>query len=85
MPMKHPKKEVQEALEEICADGWWALETGRSHWGVLKCGHHEPGGCQVWVNGTPQNPGNHANKPRRLAASCPHRAVNRAVGEETAE
>lgn len=75
MPERHPKKEVQEALEEICADGWFQLETHRSHWGVLKCGHHQRTGCQIWVNGTPESAGGHANKLRRLASNCMHRPV----------
>jgi hypothetical protein len=53
--VRHPKKEVQEAIEEITADGWFRLEPG-AHWGVLLCGHRERDGCRLYVNATPQNP-----------------------------
>lgn len=73
--MRHPKKEVQAALEEIVADGWFSIEVGHGHWAVLKCGHGGRDGCQIWVNATPQNPGSHADKLVRLAARCAHRRV----------
>lgn len=70
--MRHPKKEVQEAIEEITADGWFRLEPG-GHWGVLLCGRRDRDGCRLYVNATPQNPGDHANKLRRQALNCTHR------------
>lgn len=70
---RHSKKEVQEAIEAITADGWFTLETGRGHWGVMRCGHGDRDGCQIWVHGTPESPGNHANKLRRAASNCTHR------------
>lgn len=57
---RHPKKDVQAAIEAILADAWWRLERakrGGHVWGVLKCGYERRGGCIVRINSTPQNPG----------------------------
>jgi len=74
--VKHPKKEVREALEEILKDPWWRLEPG-GHWGVLLCGHRQRGGCSLPVNGTPENPGGHARWLLREVLKCPHRGSSK--------
>jgi len=70
---RHPKKEVQDALEAILSDPWWRLEPG-GHWGFLLCAHHERGGCRIAVHATPQNAGSHAARLVRESLKCPHRS-----------
>lgn len=45
--MRHPKKEVQEALEEIMADGWFRLEPGghKLRRQALNCRHRTERGA----------------------------------------
>lgn len=73
---RHPKKDVQAAIEAILADAWWRLERakrGGHVWGVLKCGYERRGGCIVRINSTPQNPGNHARRLLQEVSACRHR------------
>ncbi len=66
---RHPKKEVEEALQYCEEQGWEAESTTTGHkWGVVGCGK----GCKVFVYSTPQNPGNHAKKIRKGPDKCPH-------------
>lgn len=69
---RHPKKEVQQSLEEILADGWWRLEEG-GHWGLLYCGQRDRSGCRISVHGTPSDPSWHAKDIEREARKCRHR------------
>lgn len=72
MPLgRHPKKEVQEALERVLAGGWWDLRAS-GHWSVLYCNKGERDGCRIGVSGTPQDPGTHARRIERIAMKCPH-------------
>lgn len=73
MGSRHPKKEVHEAIEYAMAAGWDLLLLGGGHaWGVLRCPEHSRDGCQVYVNSTPQNAGNHAKRIRDAVDKCEH-------------
>jgi hypothetical protein len=69
---RHPKKEVQDALDQVLSDPWWRLEMG-GHWGFLLCGHRERDGCRIAINATPQSAGAHAVRIVRESLKCPHR------------
>lgn len=68
---RHPKKEVEDAVEYAEAEGWTYRKQG--HWGRLYCPHHDRDGCQLGVNGTPKNAGNHAKQIIRVVDRCPHK------------
>jgi len=70
---RHPKKEVEAALQGLEESGDWSVTTvhGKGHrWGVARCRfrHHE---CQIGIWSTPRNAGDHAKQIRRAAARCP--------------
>ena len=68
---KHPKKEVEEAIAYAESFGWTFRKMG--HWGRMFCPHADRDGCQIGVNGTPRNVGNHAKQIMRAVDRCPHR------------
>lgn len=69
---RHPKKDVEEALQDAEAAGWVVGERRGHHghaWGQMTC----PGDCPiVWINSTPRNPQNHAKRLRRAVERCEH-------------
>jgi len=67
---RHPKKEVEEAVQYAEGKNWTLRAMG--HWGRLFCPHGDRDGCQVGVNGTPKNAGNHARQIKRAIDRCPH-------------
>ena len=72
---KHPKKEVEDAIQYAEGQGWRSVPSEGSHshvWGTLYCPLQRRDGCKVFVNSTPQNPGNHAKKIRKKVDDCPH-------------
>lgn len=72
---RHPKKEIEEALQYAESLGW-RVETasgGRAHvWGRMKC---TPGGesgeCKVSIYSTPKSAEDHAKRLKRLVDRCP--------------
>jgi hypothetical protein len=67
---KHPKPEVEEAVR-YAEDRHWSWRK-MGHWGRLFCPKADQDGCQVGVNGTPKNAGNHARQVKRAIDRCPH-------------
>jgi hypothetical protein len=70
---RHPKKEVEETLQEFEATGDWTVTVVHSkghRWGVATC-RFEHRECQIGIWSTPRNAGNHARQIRRAAARCP--------------
>lgn len=67
---RHPKKEVEEAIQYAEAKGWRWRAMGHS--GRLFCPQADRNGCQVGVNGTPRDSGNHAKQIMRAVDRCPH-------------
>jgi hypothetical protein len=69
---RHPKKEVEEAVQYAIEAGWELETLGGHSWGVLRCPEHSRAGCQVYVYSTPQNPGNHAKQLKGAINRCEH-------------
>lgn len=67
---RHTNKEVEDAVAYAEGLGWTWRKQG--HWGRLYCAHADRDGCQVGVNGTPKNAGNHARQIVRAIDRCPH-------------
>ena len=75
MRSRHPKKEVEEALQYAELKRWRVQESKGSHthvWGTLYCPLATRDGCKYRVYGTPRDAGNHANAIRRIVDRCPH-------------
>ncbi len=72
---KHPKKEVEDALEHAEANGW-RVDVGGSHaWGKIYCPYNDDECrcgefCITSVWSTPKNPGNHARQLKRVVDNC---------------
>jgi hypothetical protein len=69
---RHPKKDVEKALQLAEEKGWTVTETSsrRGHsWGRIVCptGEHK-----AWVYSTPKNPGTHAKQIQKTVIRCPH-------------
>jgi hypothetical protein len=71
---RHPKKEVQDAIQSVLLDSWWRFVEG-GHWGFLLSGRRQGDGCRIAINATPENPGSHAARIVRECLKCPHRAM----------
>lgn len=66
---RHPKKDVEAALQFAEANGWTVTPTTRGHrWGKAECAN----GCSVSIWSTPKNAQNHAKHIQRAVARCPH-------------
>jgi hypothetical protein len=75
---RHPKKDVEAALEYANGRDWTVTRTASGHrWGVAICGR----GCSVSIWSTPKNPGNHAKAIRRAVEACPHSPADDEDGE----
>jgi hypothetical protein len=79
---RHPKKEVEEALDYAEKNGW-RIEVGGSHaWGKIYCPYNDEKCrcgefCITSVWNTPANPGNHARALKRVVDNCArHRRAN---------
>lgn len=69
---RHPKKAVEEVLQELEAAGW-RIEASQGHaWGKAKCPRYDRTGCVVSIWSTPRNPESHARHLRNILAKCPH-------------
>ncbi|MGH2653140.1 MAG: hypothetical protein ACRDHV_02165 [Actinomycetota bacterium] len=67
--VRHPKKEVEEALKGAEEQDWTVRSSKSGHrWGVAECG----AGCSVSIWSTPKNAGNHGKDIRRAVGRCPH-------------
>jgi hypothetical protein len=70
---KHPKKDVEAALQDAEAEGF-RIETGRGHWGVMYCpgarGRSLPGALLDLEHSRQRR--NHAKQIRRYVARCPY-------------
>jgi hypothetical protein len=63
---RHPKKEVEQALQYAEARGCTIVESHRGHrWGEVLAAAPDGAAFGVWA--TPKNPGNHAKDIRRFA------------------
>jgi hypothetical protein len=73
MRPRHPKPEVEAALQEAEAAGWTVKATVAGHrWGVMRCPEQSRAGCQESIWSTPKNAGNHAKRLRAAVRKCSH-------------
>lgn len=72
---KHPKKEVEEALQHAEGNGWRVEEGGSHAWGKIYCPYNDEQCrcgefCIASVWSTPKNAGNHARALKRVVDNC---------------
>lgn len=69
---KHPKKELEAAVEYAEQKGW-TVHPGKRHAKFkLLCPRHDREGCKVSVWSTPSDVDDHAKDVRRAIDRCPH-------------
>ena len=74
---KHPKKEIQAAIEYAESKGWRIEASGGSGhaWGQMYCPFNDDDCrcgefCIASIWSTPRSPGNHAKQIRRVVDKC---------------
>jgi hypothetical protein len=66
---RHPKKDVEKALQYAESNGWEVIEVHRSHrWGYTVCGF----GCALSIPSTPRNPTMIAKRLQQTVDRCTH-------------
>jgi hypothetical protein len=72
---RHPKKEIEEALQYAEANGWRVIKrSGRGHaWGILRCVLENREGCSMSVWSTPRDPAVHGMQIMRRVDQCNHK------------
>lgn len=72
---RHPKKEVEEAIQYAEHNGW-RVEVGGSHaWGKIYCPYNNAECrcgefCIASIWSTPKSPENHARQIKRVVDNC---------------
>ena len=71
---RHPKKEIEQAIQYAEKHRWRYQETGRSAhaWGRLLCPLNDREGCKMSIWSTPHDVENHAKQIRDRVDSCLH-------------
>ncbi|WP_421569562.1 hypothetical protein [Stenotrophomonas sp. PD6] len=72
---KHPKPDVEAALQHAESQGWRVVVGGSHAWGRIYCPYNTRDCrcgefCISSVWSTPKNPTNHANALRRVVDNC---------------
>lgn len=65
---RHPKKDVEKALQFAEAQGWIVTTKSGHAWGQMRC---PAGDHQAFVWGTPKNPTVHAKQLQKAVIRCP--------------
>lgn len=73
--VRHPKKEVEEALKYAESQGWRVTVGGSHAWGKIYCPYNDEDCrcgefCITSVWSTPRSPCNHARAIRQVVDSC---------------
>jgi len=83
---RHPKPEIEKAIQYAEGLGWTAELSNGHAWGRLFCPQSTQEGCIVSVWSTPRSPENHARQIRKVVDRCPHiNAPDNIAGDEPEE
>jgi hypothetical protein len=69
---RHPKQEIERAVQYAEQQGWNVEITSGHAWGRLYCPFSTREGCIISVWSTPRSAGNHARQIRKKVDQCPH-------------
>ena len=72
---KHPKPEIEAAIQYAEQHGWTVKVGGAHSWGRILCPYNDESCrcgefCSASVWSTPKNPGNHGKQIRRVVDNC---------------
>lgn len=72
---RHPKKEIEDALEYAEAAGWRIAVGGGHAWGKMFCPYRNDACrcgefCITSIWSTPKSPSNHSKALRRVVDNC---------------
>lgn len=72
---RHPKKEIEEALQHAETKRWRVRPNGGHPWGKILCPHNSDDCrcgefCITSIWSTPKNTGNYARQIRRIVDGC---------------
>ena len=72
---RHPKPEIEAAIQYAEEHGWTVKEGGSHAWGRIFCPYNDETCrcgefCITSVWSTPKSPGNHARQLRRVVDNC---------------
>jgi len=84
---RHPKPEVEAAIEHAEAHGWTLKEGGAHAWGRMFCPYNDDTCrcgefCITSIWSTPKNPGNHGKQLRRVVDNCVREKAKQEQGRE---
>ena len=79
---KHPKPEVEAAIQHAEAHGWTIEEGGAHAWGKMYCPYNDETCrcgefCIASIWSTPKNSGNHARQLKRVVDNCAREKAKR--------
>ncbi len=72
---KHPKPEVEVAIQHAEQHGWTIREGGSHAWGQMLCPYNDEACrcaefCRTSIWSTPKNAGNHGKQLLRVVDNC---------------
>ena len=84
---KHPKPEVEAAIQHAEEHGWRIKEGGSHAWGKMYCPYNDESCrcgefCITSISSTPKNSGNHGKQLKRVVDNCTRKKINNDPGQE---
>lgn len=75
---KHPKKEIEAAVQYAESKGWRFIQAGNSShaWGRLYFPEKSRDGCKISIWSTPKSAPIHAEQIKRAINKCLHKSEN---------
>src|SRR3546814_20436072 len=79
---KHPKPEIEAALQHAEEHGWTIKEGGSHAWGRMFCPYNDETCrcgefCSPSIWSTPRSPGHHGKQLRRVVKTCAREKARR--------
>lgn len=75
---RHPKKEIEEAIQYAEQYGWRVSLGGGHAWGKIYCPENSKdcrcgNFCVISINSTPRSSSNHAKQIKRVVDNCKYK------------
>ena len=87
---KHPKPEIEAAIQHAEEHGWSVEEGGAHAWGKMYCPYNDKNcrcgiHCITSIWSTPQNAGNHGKQLKRAVYNCTIEKARREQEQQQAQ
>lgn len=87
---KHPKPEIEAAIQYAEDHGWTIKEGGTHAWGRMLCPDNDATCrcgefCIASIWSTPRNPGNHGEQLRRVVDNCARKKTRQEQGRKDSD